>query len=150
MIESYLQTTITNSQQVQADHSFAMFYHSRCLDKLIALNMMLLAHCIVVGEVAFVGGARLPSILRLASCFSAKVGFSFLMSGVCGAWPIEWPMDMPTRIYRELADDLIINLRFFKCTKVSRGKFELSVRSESNMIVPGSNSSSIVLPPAIR
>ncbi len=43
-------------------------------------------------------GAKLPSILRFASCFSSAVGFAFCISGRYGSWCGEWPMDMPTRI----------------------------------------------------
>jgi len=32
-----------------------------------------------------VEGAKLPSILRFASCFSAIVGLSLRLSGICGA-----------------------------------------------------------------
>lgn len=48
----------------------------------------------------FGGGARLPSILRLASCFSSFVGLLFFMSAVWAAESMEWPTDMPTRIYK--------------------------------------------------
>jgi hypothetical protein len=44
-------------------------------------------------------GARLPSILRLASCFSAMLGLFFGMSGRWLARLGLWPIDIPTRTY---------------------------------------------------
>jgi hypothetical protein len=44
-------------------------------------------------------GAKLPSMRRFASCFSAFVGLSFRISGMWGALLGLCPMDMPTRTW---------------------------------------------------
>jgi len=44
-------------------------------------------------------GARLPSMRRFASCFSAVVGLCLRMSGTWGGRFGLWPIDMPTRTW---------------------------------------------------
>jgi len=50
-------------------------------------------------------GAKLPSIRRLASCFSSWVGFALRISGACAGLLGLWPMDMPTRTCHHVSND---------------------------------------------
>ena len=61
-------------------------------------DAMCIFHLTEEGPEMDVEGARLPSILRLASCLSAGVTFSpfFGISGAYCDCSGEWPMDMPT------------------------------------------------------